>query len=147
MALLNFTSYSAMAKDKWKSFLPTISGIQCILTFVLALFQGQIKSIGIYDFIVLAVGITASLLWWKLKSPTITNLMLQLGITIGFVPTVQSVWVRPQSEFTLCWFVWTVSFTVQTIVVILRWRGQKRDLAYPVNSLWLHLLVALLALR
>ena len=147
MTLLNFTSYKEMTKDGWKSLLPTISGIQCILTFVLALFQGQIKGLGLYDGIVLVVGITASLLWWKLKSPTVTNIMLQLGITIGFIPTLQSVWARPQSEIALCWFLWTVSFAFQTIVVILRWKGQKRDLVYPVNCLWLHLVVALLALR
>jgi hypothetical protein len=43
MSLLNFTSYKEMSKDGWKSLLPTISGIQCILTFVLTLFQGQFK--------------------------------------------------------------------------------------------------------
>ncbi len=147
MTLLNFTSYKAMSKDGWKSLLPTISSIQCILTFLLTLFQGQLKGLSTNDSIVLVIGITASLLWWKLKSPTVTNMMLQLGITIGFIPTLQSVWTKPQNEIALCWFLWTISFAFQTIVVILRWKGQKQDLVYPVNCLWLHLVVVLLALR
>lgn len=153
MTLLNFTSYKAMSKDWVKSVLPTISSVQCILTFFLALFQGQWKELGWGDIGALIVGIIASVLWWKLKksdkdtASMVANLMLQLGITIGFIPTFQSVWVRPQSEIALCWFLWTVSFAFQTAVVILRWKGQKRDLVYPINCLWLHLVVGLLALR
>ena len=154
MTILNFTSYKSMSKDWVKSILPTISSIQCVLTFFLALFLGRWKQLGWCDVNALIIGIIASLMWWVLKksdkdnkASTSANLMLQLGITVGFIPTLQSVWSLPQTENALCWFVWSISFLFQTIVVILRWKGQKQDLVYPVNCLWLHFIVALLALR
>jgi Ca2+/Na+ antiporter len=151
MSILNFTSYKSMTKDGWKSLLPTISGIQCILTFVLVLFQGQLKVLGLNDAIVLVIGIIASWVWWvdkkKDEGSMIANLMVQVGVTVGFISTFQSVWVHPESETALCWFLWTISFAFQTGVVILRWKGQKRDLVYPINCLWLHFVVGLLALR
>lgn len=147
MTALNFTSYRAMSQDCWKSLLPTISGIQCILTFFLALFVGEIKSLSLTDRSALVIGIIASLWWRKSKSPTATNLMLQLGITIGFIPTFHSVWLLPASESAMCWFIWAISFLIQTGVVILRWKGKKQDLVYPVNCVWLHLVVGLMALR
>ncbi len=117
------------------------------MTLVLALFRGQAKAIDVYDVILLCIGIVASLLWWKLKSPSIANVMLQVGITIGFIPTFKSTWNNPDSEMPLCWFLWTASFAIQTYVVLLRWKGKKQELAYPGNSTWLHLVVAILSLR
>lgn len=160
ITILNFTTYKEMSKDWIKSLLPTVSSIQCVLTFFLILFQGQQwKGLGWDDTVVLMIGIAAGVLWriakspviehpwWRSHSTTIANLMIQLGITIGFVPTFQSVWTSPENEIALCWFIWSASFAVNTIVVMLRWQGKKRDLVYNVNCLWLHFAVGLLAVR
>lgn len=147
LTVLNFTSYRAMTKDWVKSALPTISAVQCVLTFLLALFVGSVRELGTYDTIVLGFGIMASLVWYTRKSPTAANMMLQAGITIGFIPTFQSVWDAPQTEFALSWFLWTISFLCNIAVVILRWQGKWRDLVYNVNCAWMHLVVAVLALR
>jgi hypothetical protein len=138
-----------MSKDGWKSLLPTMNSAMCIGTFLLVLFQGQARSLGANNATVLVIGITASLLWLKFRKQEgsmIANIMVQVGVTIGFVSTFQSVWVKPHSEVTLCWFVWTASYTAQTFVVILR-KGKRRDFVYPLNCLFLHLAVAILSLR
>lgn len=153
VTLLNFTSYKAMSKDGWKSFLPTISSIQCVLTFFLALFYGEVKGLSLSEGAVLVLGVVAGLSWWKLKSSseekaaTTANMMLQFCIFVGFIPTFQAVWMMPKNEAALCWFLWTASFLMQTVVVGLRWQGKVRELVYPINCAILHLAVALLALR
>lgn len=149
MVILNFSSYRKMSKDGWKSLLPTVNGIQCILTFVLALFRGRFKSTDSVNWIVLIIGISASLLWLKFRKKdgsTMANMMVQVGVTVGFISTFQSVWTRPQGENALCWIIWTASFAVQALVVYIR-KGKKRDYVYPLNCLWLHLTVFILALR
>lgn len=149
MTLLNFSSYREMSKDGWKSLLPTINSIQCILTFVLTLFCGHFKSIDSVNRTVLIIGISASLLWLKFRKKdgsTMANMMVQVGVTVGFISTFQSVWSRPQGENALCWIIWTASFAVQALVVYIR-KGKKRDYVYPLNCLWLHLVVFISALR
>lgn len=147
MTVLNFTSYQAMSRDWLKNIVPTIGSIMCILTFIVTLYQGEWKAFERSDIFVLVIGVTASFLWWGLKSPTVANLMLQVGLSIGFIPTIRSVWYQPANEHALCWFMWTLSFVLQATVVIMRWKGKKADLVYSVNCTWLHLLVGLLALR
>ena len=147
ITVLNFASYKAMSGDWVKSLLPTVSSIQCIITFFLALKTGAKKGGDRNDLLVFILGSIASIVWWSLKSATAANIMLQLAITLGFIPQFKSVWKKPESEIALCWFIWTSSFVLSTIVVILRWRGQPQNLAYPVNCLWMHLTVALLATR
>lgn len=147
MTVLNFASYKEMTKDGWKSFLPTFNSSLCILTFFISLVKGQLQNVVQTDILALALGIVASIIWKKSRSPVLPNMMLQLGIIVGFIPTVRGVLVAPQDEVAICWFLWAISFAFQLAVVVMRWKGQKQDLVYPINCFVLHLAVGLLALR
>lgn len=146
ITVLNFTSYKAMSKDWVKSLLPTLSSLLCILTFVLAAFHGRLASLDVYDKGALVLSLAASLVWWMTKSPAKAQVLLQLCVALGFIPTYLSVWNTPGNERALSWLLWTVAFVVQIFVVKLRWRGQKMDLLYPVNGAILHFVVAVLVL-
>ena len=138
VTVLNFTSYRKMSGDWVKSLLPTLSSVLCVLTFVIAISRGRLGTLDVYDAIVLAIGVVASVVWWRTKSPPKAQVLLQICIAIGFIPTYLSVWNNPENERLLGWLIWSITFTIQIVVVRLRWRGQKMDLLYPVNCAILH---------
>lgn len=144
MAALNFSSYKAMSKDWAKSLVPMTNGCLAVVILGIALLGGNFQGLGRDEITVLIIGLVASLLW-KYGSPTRANLMLQLGITVGFVSTFQSVWAHPDREVPIAWYLWAISYGLQGVVVIMRWTGKKSELVYPLNCCWLHLVVGLLA--
>ena len=146
ITVLNFTSYKVMSGDWVKSLLPALNSMLCILTFVIAASRGRLAALNTYDDIVFVLGIAASIVWWRTKSATKAQLLLQLCLAIGFIPTYVSVWGNPGNERLLGWAIWSVMFALQILVVRLRWRGRKMDLLYPVNGTILHSAVVLLAL-
>ena len=147
ITVLNFTSYGVMSDDWVKSLLPTVSSLMCIVTFLLSLAKGKLSKLGLFDTAALVFGLAASLAWWQLQSATYANLILQVGICIGFIPTLRSVWKTPSNEQPLPWFLWTGAYALMIVVVYLRWRGQYQELVYPVECLIAHGLVGVLALR
>ena len=147
ITILNFTSYRAMSRDWVKSILPTVGSLLCILTFVIALVRGRFATPTVYDLSVMTIGLCAALVWWWTRRASIAQILLQIGIAIGFIPTFGTVWVDPTSEPAACWLLWAIAFSLQTLVVLMRWQGQKTDLLYPVNCTGLHLAVGILALR
>jgi hypothetical protein len=147
VTVLNFTSYRSMSGDWVKALLPTAGGLACILTFVVALFAGTARRLDSFDKTALALGLVASLAWWQFDSATYANLILQLCIAIGFVPTYRGLWDNPRNELPLCWRMWTLAYLLTIAVVILRWNGQYQDLAYPILSFLLHGGVAIMAGR
>ena len=147
VTVLNFLSYKTMSDDWVKSIFPTISSLMCILTFLVALATGKFVRVNRYDAIPLALGIMASLVWWWFESATYANLLLQLAIAIGFVPTFRSVWVSPKNEKPLAWFIWGIGFGFGGIVVLMRWNDQYQDVVYYADCFVLHLAVGVTALR
>jgi hypothetical protein len=146
VTILNFTSYQEMSKDWAKSAMPTIGSVLCISTFVVALIKGELKRLNVFDSTALCLGVAAGIWWWQSQSATYGNLLLQLSLHIGFVPTIRNVWSEPEKEDALPWFVWTGAFALSCLVTILRWK-QASDFAYPVGMLVAHALVGCLALR
>ncbi len=133
-----------MTKDRLKSVVPATNSLLCIVTFGFALAYGDVKALETSDAIVAVIGVVA-VLFWKFGSAKQANLMLQVGTTVGFVSTFRSVWAHPHSELPLSWYLWAVSFFLQAVVVRLRWKGRASELVYPLNCLWLHVVVALIA--
>jgi hypothetical protein len=147
ITILNFTSYGSMSGDWIKSLLPTISAILCIGTFFLTLFKGGKFVFNKWDVTALSLSIFASLVWISLQSATYANLILQIAVTIGFIPTVKSVVSKPENEKPLPWFLWSSAFIFAILLVILRWNNQWQDLVYPINALLWHFAVAVISCR
>lgn len=147
ITILNFTSYSSMSDDWVKSLLPTISSFLCIATFVITLFKNGRFQINKWDAVALSLGIVASLVWFSVKSATYANLILQLALFIGFIPTARSAITNPKNEKPLPWFLWSLAFTLGIFVIVLRWTGQWQDLGYTLNGIICHVTVGCLSLR
>ncbi len=144
LTILNTSSYFVMSADWAKSLLTIANSFFCILTLILAFSRGKIERLDIWDRIALIIGIFAGAVWWRWQSATYANLVLQGAISVGFIPLYRGVWHNPSRERALPWLVWTVGYCVNILAVVLRWKGQWQDLAYPVNSILFHSGVAIL---
>jgi hypothetical protein len=137
IALVSTSSYFASTGDIWKSIIPFANILLCIGTFVLALMGGKFKKLGITDWCALAIGIVAVIVW-KMTTAAYGNLIVQVAIIIGFIPTWHGVWNKPSCEKSRPWWIWCVSYGIAGVVVILRWKGQWIDLVYPWLCVFLH---------
>jgi len=146
ITVLNFTSYKAMSGDWVKSALPTTNSLLCVTTFFFALFFGKAGALGEYDIAVLTTGVIAAIVWWWFRSSRRANLLVQVALSVAFIPTFISVTGDPGSEIAFSWFLWANCFFFQTLVVVLRWKKEWAELVYPVSGFGLHLAVGVLAL-
>jgi len=173
LTVLNFTSIRVMTRDKAKSLLPTVSSFLCASTFFVVLGKSLYArfylhnsnysfALSSYEVVCLVLGVIAAVVW-KSSLPKIlgenpteeerraesqaakkAQVILQVALFLGFIPTFVRVATDPGAEQVFSWAVWTLTFALQTIVVLWRWKGQYMDLVYPVNMLVCHLAVALL---
>jgi hypothetical protein len=150
ITILNFTSYKKLTGDWVKSLLPTANAVMCILTALLALRTGSFRSLSGIDQLCLLIGIIAGLCWWIFKSKdyaeTLVQILLEVAIVVGFIPTIVEAVNNPSSEPWMSWLLWTVSFGTQYFVVKLTWRGKLIDFLYPVNMFLFHGVVFVFAL-
>lgn len=127
---------------KWFLVVPSIvNSIFCVWTFVSAFRSGKFEKLDFWDKGALLVGLLAAVVWIMFRSAVLANLILQVAILCGFVPTYRLVRRNPTAEVFRPWFIWAGTYVVLTAAVILSWKGQWVDLVYPVNSIILHLLV------
>ena len=145
IALISSTSYLASSGDIWKSIIPLVNILLCIGTFVLALVGGKFKKLDVTDWCALAIGIIATVVW-KLTTASYANLIVQVAIVIGFIPTWCGIWKTPSCEKPRPWWIWFVSYGIAAVVVILRWKHQWVDLVYPVLCVFLHASIPILGI-
>ena len=145
IALISSSSYLASTGDFWKSIIPLVNILLCIGTFVLTLVGGKFKKLDVTDWCALAIGIVATVVW-KLTTASYANLIVQAAIIIGFIPTWHGVWQNPSLEKPRPWWIWSLSYSVAGIVVIMRWKGQWIDLVYPWLCVPLHASVPLVGI-
>jgi len=147
LSTLNCLTYLSASGDWVKALLPIASSLACIATFFIALKKGKLSKLDQVEKILLGLGILSAVVWFALHSAAKANLILQVCIVISFIATFRSVWRKPDSEKALPWFIWSSAYVLSITVVIWRWQSQWIDLAYPVNCLFLHAIVGLLAFR
>lgn len=145
ITLLNFKSYKDMSKDWGKSTFPLVSSILCLITLLLVALKGRFAGLEFFDVVALGLGIMAGLVWRKTRSAKMAQVILQVCIIIGFIPTYRMVLHDPHTEQLLPWLFWPASFAVQAYVVKLR-EGKFFEFLYPVNCVFLHAAVAVLIL-
>ncbi len=147
LAMLNGVSYFIMSGDVVKSLLSLVSSLGCVMVWIIALRLGRFSRLDRIDWVAMIIGVVAIIAWWKLRSATIANLLLQSCFLISIVPTYRSVWKNPHGEQLSPWLLWTIAYALATLVVVLRYQGHGADLAYPMISLVSTAGVAALTLR
>ena len=144
IAIVSTSSYLKSTGDAWKSVIPLLNIALCIGTLIFALYLKRFKLPDAMDLVALGIGILAVFVWKQYGSATYANLIVQLAILAGFIPTWRSIKKNPLCEHARPWWIWTTGYILATIVVILRWSNQWSDLVYPANSIVLHTSVALM---
>ena len=146
IAILSATSYFAIVGDWAKSVLSFVNILSCTATFILALVLKRFARPDKIDYVALILGLAAAVVWWWYKSALYANLILQLAIIVGFIPTLRLVWKSPRSEQPGPWLIWTLGYAILVVTITMRWRGQWYDLIYPINSIIFHTAVAALSI-
>lgn len=145
IAVVNMGSYIKATRDLWKSLIPILDLLLCALTLVIALVKGRNEGLDKWDKRALWVGCLSVIVWAIFKSATWANVVVQVSIAFALIPTWRAVWQKPEKENSLPWLLWSASYALAIVVVILRWSGKSIDLVYPINGLILHLSVPVLA--
>jgi hypothetical protein len=147
ITLLSSTSYFAASSDALKSLLAFSNSAGTVATFILIIWRGRFSRIARLDLIAGALGIMAAAVWFFGRSAAWGNLVLQLAIAIGCIPTYRSVLADPTHERPGPWLVWSGSFILGGIVVLLRWTGHPLELAYSIVGFGVYGGIGILALR
>lgn len=147
MAVLNTFTYRLQTGDKIKAMLPLAGSVAAIATFGVALVMGgTFREIGTTNTIALVIGIIAVLVW-KFGSPKHANYCVLVAVTAGFIPFFKILWVNPAAESTLPWILWSLSTSMNVVVVRMRYKGERSDFVMPVVMMVLHVATLLLTLR
>jgi hypothetical protein len=132
LTILNFMSYKKLTGGWIKSLLPTTNTIMVLVTLVCVIRTGSAKGLSATDVVCFVLGICAGFSWLLQRSPVVAQILLQLAIVIGFIPTFIA--IRNESlEPWDAWFLWTMAFFAQFISVRVVWeRKTYVEFLYPV---------------
>lgn len=148
VTVLNFTSYFFVTSgDVVKSLFAISNSIACVLTLCFILWRGASSRVTRFDMIAAGVGVTAGMIWYLSWSAAWGNIVLQIAIAVGCIPTYRSVLDNPSHERPGPWLLWGFSFILAAGVIVLRWTGHPLELAYPVVGMVLYSGIGILALR
>ena len=92
----------------WGGLELTIGTIFVIAIFLFSLKYGT-KNIKKSDTIVLVLAIFAILIWWQLKQPLLSVLMVSAIDVSGYIPTFRKSYQNPWSETLTAWFLFALS--------------------------------------
>lgn len=147
LSTVNCITYALMTEDWQKAALPVASTVACVATFCFVASIGKFGRLNATGWTIVAMGLISIIVWLVFRKAMYGNLLLQVAIAYSFIPTYDTVLKDAGAEKPLPWAVWSGAYILTFLVVLLRWRGQYQDLAYPVNCLVLHGGIGLLTLR
>jgi uncharacterized protein len=135
--ILELTSYMYLTGDWVKNLLPVACGLASILLYVHCLRAGKFRALKKEDYLLILADIVATGLWIWSSSPLVGNLAYQISTIISFIPIIREIYDEDENETPLPWLIWTVSYFLSIILVILRWE-KWGDIVYPVLYFVLH---------
>ena len=147
VCLVGTPSYLKSTGDYWKSIIPLLNIALCVGTTVVLFWLRKFKRPDKWDYVALALGVIAVFVWIHYGSAKYANLIVQLAIIAGFVPTWRAIRIDPTCEQPRAWWIWTIGYFLAFLVVILRWNNQAIDVVYPINTTVLHMSVPILIQR
>ena len=144
LATLNALSYYKMSGDIVATLQFFTGSVGCILTFLYALATGKFSRLKTGEWVLFALGLLATLVWWRFRSATGANMIVLFAFLISFIPTFKGVLRDPFKETSYSWTLWTLAFLVTAATVVLR-DGKLIALLTPVALSIAHGGVAILS--
>lgn len=147
MSTLNCASYFLL-REGWEArVLPTASAIANARTFFIALHRGKFSRIAKWDIGIMMIAALAILYWVVFQKAGPTSLIIQVAITVSFIPLYKSVWKRPTTETWFPWITWAIAYAMMLAAVTVGWEDNWIQVVYPANMLVNHIAIAILSLR
>ncbi len=147
ITLLSVSSYVTATGDIFKSALSWSILLANIVTFALIVQRAKFSMLSKLDIAALMIGCTAALFWFVTASAWWGNIVIQIAIIAGGIPTYVSVWRNPANEKPGPWLLWGLAFICAAFVVVFRWVGNPLELVYPIIGVVLYSGIGVLALR
>lgn len=144
LAIFNALSYREMSGDAVVALQFTIGSVACVFTFFYVLIIGKFSRLKPKEWGLFALGLLATLVWWKFRSATGANIIVLVAFLISFVPTFEGVLRDPFKETPQSWVLWTLAFLITTTNVFLR-DGKSIALLTPIVLLIAHGSIAFLS--
>lgn len=145
-SIIDTLNYSEMTGDWQKNILSITCSIACFVTWFLCLLKGRFSRPKKSEYMSFVVCLVAIYLWKEFGLVKESNMILQVDNVISFLPIIYIVYKYPNTEQPRAWIVWTFSYALGTVVVLMRYI-QWQDLVYPASCVVLHLAVGILSLR
>lgn len=139
-------SYLELVNDLVKGILPIACAIVCFGTFIFALCKNKFEKPDRHDVKIIVLDIVVVVFWLTTKSPTWTNVLMQVDVVISFYPIIREVVKNPKGEDAKPWLIWCIAYVLFALAVILSWE-KWWDLMYPVVYFILHGVVGVIAWR
>lgn len=146
LATLNALSYREMSGDLVATLQFFTGSVACVLTFLYVLTIGKFSRLKPKEWGLFALGLLATVVWWKLRSATGANMIVLVAFLISFIPTFEGVWRDPFKETPRSWTLWTLALLITTTNVVLR-DGKPIALLTPIVLLVAHGSIAILSVQ
>lgn len=147
VSLLNSASYLSTSGDIWKSLLSIENTASCGITFASCFFIGRERRLKKDEWWTLGIGIVATMVWWFFRQAFYANTIMQFVTIASSLSFMTSLWKDPKIQRSFPWFLWSVAYVTNIIVVMLRWDGHWQTIVYPANYAIFHILFFVLTLR
>ena len=132
--VIEYVLYGDLVQDWVKEFLPLVCAVAVFATFVHMLFRGSWRRPDWWDVVLFCLDVGVVVFWVLTQDPLLSNILLGVDIVVSHLPIFRSAWKEPCSENRTPWAMWTIAYSLLTIVVCLRWE-KWGDLIYPVSGL------------
>jgi hypothetical protein len=147
LTILNFTTYKKVTGSWIKSALPTANSVMTLVILFCAIRSGSFEKVSTVDSICFFIGLSAGLAWYLEKSPSLAQVILQVALVVGFIPTFTAAHNSPGNELWQSWALWTCSYVAQFLAVHYAVKIKNIEFLYPVNMTLCHGIVLYLIIR
>jgi hypothetical protein len=151
ISFLNVTSYKLVSGDMFVTLFPAVNAIMTFLTASFLTFNHikagkERKWPDRKDITILLIVIVVIVVVTLLQDTTVAtfaNILIPACSITAFVPTVRKL----EDEDPCPWFIWSGSFLLITVVLLLSWQGRFFALFYPVGGTIGHFAIGRIALK
>jgi hypothetical protein len=128
--------------DLPKSSLAIVGAATHVILCGLAISHGKFTKLQKLDWIVIAIALTACIVWLGLGQTNWGNVILQDGILIAFIPTLRGIYSgNPENPWPFG--IWAVAQTLNLLVIWLRWESPSDKFALVSPTMFMLVSVAI----
>jgi hypothetical protein len=131
MAMNTASYYLITGENLWPLLTPVVINIGLLLILAYSCRAGKLGRVGATEIVVLLLAGVVGVFWTVTKNPVISNLMIQVVLTVSFIPTVFGLLRGELREASLSWDCAVLSYGFLLASVLCSSNWSWAQLAYP----------------